>query len=89
MPAGFEIAGEDVHPLDVMAQAEDGLRLKECLDSLEAQKREIIIQAYIHGLSREELGRRFSAPVPTIKTWLYRSLAQLKDCLAHDRFGRH
>jgi RNA polymerase sigma-70 factor, ECF subfamily len=37
--------------------------------------------AYLEGLSREELGRRYATPVATIKTWLHRSLAQLKDCL--------
>jgi RNA polymerase sigma-70 factor (ECF subfamily) len=37
--------------------------------------------AYLNGLSREELGARFGHPVGTIKTWLHRSLKQLKDCL--------
>ena len=32
--------------------------------------------------SREALAKRFGRPVPTIKTWLHRSLAQLRDCLS-------
>ena len=32
-------------------------------------------------MSRETLAKRFGRPVPTIKTWLHRSLAQLRDCL--------
>ena len=34
------------------------------------------------GLSREALAGRFGRPVPTIKTWLRRGLAQLRDCLS-------
>ena len=81
MPAGFDVASEAAHPLDLMARSEDGRRLADCLGGLEPDKREIVMLAYLDGCSREELGRRFSAPVATIKTWLHRSLAQLKDCL--------
>ena len=37
--------------------------------------------AYYRGASREALAKRFGKPVPTIKTWLHRSLAQLRMCL--------
>ena len=36
-----------------------------------------MLLAYYRGLSREALALRFGRPVPTIKTWLHRSLAQL------------
>jgi RNA polymerase sigma-70 factor (ECF subfamily) len=42
----------------------------------------MVLLAYCHGLSREALAARFGAPVPTIKTWLHRALAQLRVCLA-------
>jgi RNA polymerase sigma-70 factor (ECF subfamily) len=56
-------------------------RLDACLQQLEERRRDIIRLAYIDGLSREELSRRYGAPVATIKTWLHRGLKQLKDCL--------
>ena len=31
--------------------------------------------------SGDELAKRFAHPVATIKTWLHRSLAQLRKCL--------
>jgi RNA polymerase sigma-70 factor (ECF subfamily) len=37
--------------------------------------------AYLEGMSREALAKRFERPEGTIKTWLHRSLAQLKGCL--------
>ena len=41
----------------------------------------MVLLAYYRGQSREALARRFGKPVPTIKTWLRRSLLQLRDCL--------
>jgi RNA polymerase sigma-70 factor (ECF subfamily) len=37
--------------------------------------------AYLEGWSREALGKKYGHPAGTIKTWLHRSLQQLKDCL--------
>ena len=45
----------------------------------------LVLLAYREGLSREALGARFSRPPATIKSWLRRSLLQLRDCLGHDR----
>ena len=52
-----------------------------CLETLEEDKRRMVLLAYHQGLSREELAARFSVPVGTVKTWLHRSLARLKECL--------
>ena len=57
-------------------------RLNQCLSQLEKPKREAVILAYLEGCSRAELAERFGQPVGTIKTWLHRSLKNLKDCLA-------
>ncbi len=82
MPAGFDVVSDAPLAIDLLMQSEDGRRLHDCLQLLEAEKRDVVVQAYLHGLSREDLGKRFERPVPTIKTWLHRSLAQLKGCLA-------
>ena len=81
MPAGFDVVCEAPLALEVLTETEDGRRLFECLQRLESEKRDVVVAAYLDGVSREDLGKRFSRPVPTIKTWLHRSLAQLKDCL--------
>ena len=56
-------------------------RLYACLDGLGREKREIVLLAYHYGMTREDISNRFGRPVATVKTWLRRSLAQLKDCL--------
>lgn len=66
---------------ELVEMAEDNKRLADCLDRLEEGRRDMVRLAYLEGWSREELSQRFGAPVATIKTWLHRSLKQLKDCL--------
>jgi len=41
----------------------------------------VVLLAYYRGMSREALAKRFNHPVATIKTWLHRSLGQLRECL--------
>ena len=55
--------------------------MNDCIDALAPERRDLVRLAYIEGLSREELSQRCGAPVATVKTWLHRSLKQLKDCL--------
>jgi RNA polymerase sigma-70 factor (ECF subfamily) len=80
-PEGFEPAAEEVDPLGARERSEGLARLISCLKGLDDEKRAIVLLAYYRGLSREALAKRFGRPVPTIKTWLHRSLAQLRDCL--------
>jgi RNA polymerase sigma-70 factor, ECF subfamily len=81
-PQSFEPAAEDIDPLAARERSEELSALMDCLKKLEDEKRTIVLLAYYRGLSREALAKRFGRPVPTIKTWLHRSLAQLRDCLA-------
>lgn len=81
MPEGFEPAADDVDPLASRDRSERLAALLECLRGLGDERREAVLLAYYRGFSREALARRFDKPVPTVKTWLRRGLAQLRDCL--------
>jgi RNA polymerase sigma-70 factor (ECF subfamily) len=81
-PDGFEPAAEEIDPLAPRERSERLAALIDCLKALDEEKRAIVLLAYYRGASREALAKRFGRPVPTIKTWLHRSLAQLRDCLA-------
>ena len=82
LPEGFEPAAEQIDPLAARDRSEQLAALIACLERLEDEKRAIVMLAYYQGASREALAKRFGRPVPTIKTWLHRSLAQLRDCLS-------
>jgi RNA polymerase sigma-70 factor (ECF subfamily) len=82
LPDGFEV--RDPQPLvsERMEQDAEYARLRTCLDGLEPERRQIVQLAYLEGRSREELGQMFGHPAATIKTWLHRSLKQLRACLS-------
>ena len=77
-----DLESEDEHPLEALGRAR-GRRsgCLRCLEGLEPEKKQIVRLAYLDGMSREALAKRFDRPEGTIKTWLHRSLAQLKGCL--------
>jgi RNA polymerase sigma-70 factor, ECF subfamily len=81
-PDALQVPSEEPGPDVRLDQSEDARRLTRCLDGLEPEKRKIVVLAYIEGYSREELAKQFDRPIATIKTWLHRSLANLKDCLS-------
>jgi RNA polymerase sigma-70 factor, ECF subfamily len=80
LPEVLEVPSDD-DPLADYEREEERLRLQACLDGLEPDKSEIVRLAYLYGMTREEIAGRVDRPVATVKTWLRRSLAQLKDCL--------
>ena len=57
---------------------------REALERLPEERRRLLALAYLEGESRTRLSERFGVPVGTIKTWLHRSLVEVrKDCLGH------
>ena len=81
-PEVEDFAALSSDPLDGKARSEELVRLLACLSRLDEEKRQLVLLAYYRGASRETLSHRFARPVPTIKTLLHRSLAQLRGCLA-------
>ena len=57
-------------------------RLINCLDRLGEERRQWVLLAYIHGYSHEELARRFERPLGTMKSALFRALADLRKCIS-------
>ncbi|MGH6979728.1 MAG: sigma-70 family RNA polymerase sigma factor [Stellaceae bacterium] len=55
--------------------------LSRCLGELDAQPRQAVLLAYVHGYTHEELAWRLATPIGTIKSWIRRSLERLKRCL--------
>jgi RNA polymerase sigma-70 factor (ECF subfamily) len=57
-------------------------RLDRCLDGLEPVRRTCVTLAFVEGCTHEEIATRVAAPLGTVKSWIRRSLAALKDCLS-------
>jgi RNA polymerase sigma-70 factor, ECF subfamily len=80
-PAALEVAGETPNPLARREITDELKRLLACLGGLDEERRRIVLLAYYNGWSREQLAAKFDKPVNTIKTWLRRSLIELRECL--------
>ena len=70
---------------DDAAEASDqrrlGAWLRDCLGGLEAVERQSLVLAYQQGLSHGELADHLGKPLGTVKTWVRRGMANLRDCI--------
>ncbi len=55
--------------------------LRDCLARLAAAERQGLVLAYHHGLSHRELASHLHKPLGTVKTWVRRGMASLRDCV--------
>jgi RNA polymerase sigma-70 factor (ECF subfamily) len=82
MPEVLEVAAaESPDPLAGRARSEELQRLLACIGRLDGERRKLVLLAYYNGWSREQLAQQFDKPVNTIKTWLRRSLLEIRECL--------
>jgi RNA polymerase sigma factor (sigma-70 family) len=56
-------------------------RLQHCLEELEPQQRSSVREAFFTGATYNELAIRCKVPIGTMKSWIRRSLMQLRKCL--------
>ncbi|MGL4727563.1 MAG: sigma-70 family RNA polymerase sigma factor [Bosea sp. (in: a-proteobacteria)] len=80
-PVGEEQASEEDDPETVLSKLSDAKALKHCLTKLEPERRELVLLAFVQGLTHGELAGRLGVPLGTIKSWIRRSLISLKECL--------
>lgn len=57
-------------------------RLQGCLERLDVAKRNSILYAYVDGCTHGEIAQRLQSPLGTVKAWIRRGLASLKECMS-------
>ena len=80
-PAVLEIAADSPDPLAKREMTEELRRLLACMGRLDEERRRLVLFAYYDGWSREQLAAKFETPVNTVKTWLRRSMMDIRECL--------
>ena len=80
-PGAMEVAADSPDPLARREMTEELKRLLECVGRLEPDRQKLVLLAYYNGWSRDQLAEKFAAPVNTIKTWLRRSMLDIRECL--------
>ena len=79
--AAAEIGDGRPTPEGEAVAAADRRQLHDCLDELEARHSAAIRDAYFGGHTYEALAARNGVPLGTMKSWIRRGLAKLRDCL--------
>jgi RNA polymerase sigma-70 factor (ECF subfamily) len=60
----------------------DADSLERCLQRLDEARRACVLHAFVDGYTHEQIAERLATPLGTVKSWIRRSLASLKECLA-------
>lgn len=76
-----EVEDDDPDPLARLETARDSAALHRCLQTLEPDRRKLVVLAFVDGLSHSELADRLATPLGTVKSWIRRSLLSLRTCL--------
>jgi len=83
-PEAMEAIADTPDPLARRELGDDLRRLLACIGRLDPERQRLVLLAYYNGWSREQLAEKLDRPVNTIKTWLRRSLLDIRECLDHD-----
>jgi RNA polymerase sigma factor (sigma-70 family) len=75
-PDTLEIACETT-----VARMPETSELRNCLERIDRPRRDVVVLAYVHGLSHSELAARLQVPLGTIKSWVRRSMFALQECM--------
>ncbi|MDO9416413.1 sigma-70 family RNA polymerase sigma factor [Pararhizobium sp.] len=81
LDAAYDIADPSPNPETVAMTRADGRRIDACMEQLEDDRAKAVRQAYVEGLSYQELAELYSVPLNTMRTWLRRSLLKLRECM--------
>jgi len=68
-------------PLDRQIQREEGEWVAQALESLGSSYREVLVLRFQEDMSLEEIAQVVAAPLPTVKSRLYRGMEMLRELL--------
>lgn len=81
LDAAADIPDTGASAFDLLEDAQEGERLSDCLDSLDARAGQAIRSAFLDGASYSDLAEREGVPLGTMKSWIRRGLLRLRGCL--------
>jgi RNA polymerase sigma-70 factor (ECF subfamily) len=77
-----QIADQAEGPLEQTCRGQEKQRARRCLECLKTTQRNAFLLAYFQEVSHEEIAIRLNRPLGTVKSWLRRGLARMKECHA-------
>jgi len=82
IPLSDEHEHERVATTDTFEFASRSGQVHTCLEQLDPARRTCILHAYVDGYSHSEIAQKLDTPLGTVKAWIKRSLAALRECMA-------
>lgn len=79
VPMTFADASES--PEDRAVEREGLGKLHRCMKGLQNEQKQSVLLAYYEGYTHQELAQAMDAPLGTVKSWVRRGLARLRECL--------
>jgi RNA polymerase sigma-70 factor, ECF subfamily len=77
----IDLPAEGRTPVEMLLAAAEAKSVRECVDALEGGQKQAIALAFYQGLSHAEVALHLRQPLGTVKSWVRRGLARLKECL--------
>lgn len=84
----IDLPAEAASPVELLIAGAESASVRDCVQSLEGAQRQAIALAFFQGLSHAELAQAMREPLGTVKSWVRRGLARLKQCLEKAGYGR-
>lgn len=72
---------EEIAPEQAMSRLPETSALRKCLEAIERPRRDVVVLAYVYGMSHGELAGRLKVPLGTVKSWARRGLISLQECM--------
>ncbi len=76
-----EVADTDPDPLDRLLATREGTALHHCLQQIEPERRNLVVLAFVEGLSHTEVAAHVRQPLGSVKSSIRRALIALRACL--------
>jgi RNA polymerase sigma-70 factor, ECF subfamily len=76
-----EAADSDPDPLDRLLATRDGKALHYCLQQVEPDRRNLVVLAFVEGLTHTEVAAHVGQPLGSVKSSIRRALLALRACL--------
>lgn len=77
-----ELWSSEPGPPELAIQARGAEAVQRCLRALSFEQRESLMLAFYDGLSHGDIAKKLQRPVGTVKSWLRRSLTEMRPALA-------
>jgi RNA polymerase sigma-70 factor (ECF subfamily) len=83
----FDLPADAASPVELLIAGAEAATVRDCVQTLEGGQKQAIALAFFQGLSHAELAQAMREPLGTVKSWVRRGLARLKECLERAGYG--